>query len=74
MGVGGGARLQMAGALEEHVTSYDKRAHWHVTAIDTRLSNDSIIGKNEEKKLPNVLSLFILQYLLTGITYMWIAS
>ena len=50
----------MTGALEEHVTSYDKHAHGCITAIDTRLSNGSIICKKIEKKKLHVyvISLF----------------
>ena len=40
---------KLTGALEKHVTSYDKHAHGRVTAIDTRLSNGSIISKNKKK-------------------------
>ena len=37
----------MTGALEEHVTSYNQHAHGRITAIDTRLSNGSIISKKK---------------------------
>ena len=37
----------MTGAIEEHDTSYDKRAHGRVTATDTRLSNGSIISQKK---------------------------
>ena len=46
-------RLQVTGALEEHVASYDKRAHGRITAIDTRLSNGSIISNNNNNNNNN---------------------
>ena len=48
----------MTGAIEEHVASYDKHAHGRITAIDTRLSNRSIISKKENKNYLYDNSLF----------------
>ena len=49
-----GAYLQMTGALEEHVTSYDKHAHVCITAIDTRLMDPSYAKKRKKKTICHV--------------------